>query len=88
MSNHTPKQATPKGLLLKELIGQNTPMSEREWAAAEEIIRLQDQNKALLEALIELVDLVDGIRAGSDTPDSFTTQPARAVIAKAKGQTE
>ena len=37
----------------------------------------------LLDALKELADLVDLIRAGDYTPDSFTTQPARAAIAKA-----
>ncbi|GAG04016.1 unnamed protein product, partial [marine sediment metagenome] len=30
----------------------------------------------LLEALKELVGLVDAIREGEYTPDSFTTQPA------------
>ena len=40
----------------------------------------------LLEALEELADLVDCIRSGDYTPDSFTTQPARAAIAKATGE--
>lgn len=40
----------------------------------------------LLEALTELADLVDAIREGEYRPDSFTTQPARAAIAKAKGE--
>jgi len=40
----------------------------------------------LLEALSELADLVDEILSGEYEPDSFTTQPARAAIAKAKGQ--
>jgi len=37
----------------------------------------------LLEALQELCDLIDDVKSGYYTPDSFTTQPARAVIAKA-----
>ncbi len=39
----------------------------------------------LLEALKELVDLIELIRSDDYTPDSFTTQPARAAIAKATG---
>lgn len=39
----------------------------------------------LLEALSELADLVDAILSGEYEPDSFTTQPARAAIAKARG---
>ena len=37
----------------------------------------------LLDALEELVDIVDGDR---DQIDSFTTQPARLAIKKAKGE--
>lgn len=39
----------------------------------------------LLGALEEIVDLWDAMLAGEYRPDSFTTQPARAAIAKAKG---
>lgn len=39
----------------------------------------------LLEAVEELANLVELIRSGDYTPDSFTTQPARAAIAKATG---
>ncbi|KJJ61529.1 hypothetical protein RT21_20025 [Pseudomonas sp. 10B238] len=39
----------------------------------------------LLEALTELADLVEAIISGEYAPDSFTTQPARAAIAKARG---
>lgn len=38
----------------------------------------------LVEALDELVDLMDAVIDGDYTPDSFTNQPARAAIAKAK----
>ena len=34
----------------------------------------------------ELVDLMDDIVAGTYTPDSFTTQPARAVSASTEGK--
>ena len=37
--------------------------------------------RALYEALKELADLMDDIRSGNYTPDSFTTQPARAALA-------
>lgn len=40
----------------------------------------------LLEALSELADLMEDVRTGEYKPDSFTTQPARAAIAKAQGQ--
>lgn len=39
---------------------------------------------ALLDALTELCDLVDDWTSSSYKPDTFTTQPARAAIAKAK----
>lgn len=35
---------------------------------------------ALVEALEELVDLMEDIRQGEYTPDSFTTQPARISL--------
>ena len=40
----------------------------------------------LLDALRELADLVDDMRSGNYSPDSFTTQPARLAIAKAAGK--
>ena len=40
----------------------------------------------LLEALEELSLLMDDVRNGEYTPDHLTTQPARAAIAKAKGE--
>lgn len=41
----------------------------------------------LLEVLEELVDIVNGWIEGDDyRPDSFTLQPARLAIAKAKGR--
>lgn len=50
--------------------------------------RLIAASPCLLEALEELVDLFDGLVSGEYQPDSFTTQPARAAIAKAKGEAE
>lgn len=40
----------------------------------------------LLEALKELVDLMDGVRKGEYKPDSFTVQPALNAIIKAEGK--
>ena len=40
----------------------------------------------LLAALEELADLMDDVVNGEYSPDSFTTQPARIAIAKAKGE--
>jgi hypothetical protein len=39
----------------------------------------------LLEGLEELRDLMEAVRSGDYTPDSFTVQPADRAIAKAKG---
>lgn len=36
---------------------------------------------ALVEALEELIDLMEDIRQGEYVPDSFTTQPARIALA-------
>ena len=40
----------------------------------------------LLDACEELVDLVEDIISGAYKPDCLTTQPARAAIAKSKGE--
>jgi len=40
----------------------------------------------LLDALVELASIVDGVRNGEGAIDSFTLQPARAAIAAATGQ--
>ena len=40
----------------------------------------------LLAALIELRDLMEDVRSGEYTPDSFTLQPANLAIAKAEGR--
>jgi hypothetical protein len=40
----------------------------------------------LYEALTELVDLMDGVLEGDYKPDGFTTQPARAALAKSEGR--
>ncbi|TPM58945.1 hypothetical protein FJ959_08700 [Mesorhizobium sp. B2-2-4] len=39
---------------------------------------------ALVAALDELADLMDGTVSGDYVPDSFTTQPARAALALAR----
>ncbi len=52
----------------------------------DEIDRLKALNAELLEALKELADLMDAVRIGEYEPDSFTTGPARAAIAKAEGE--
>jgi hypothetical protein len=52
--------------------------------AAAELRRLHSVNADLLEALQELVDLMEAIQENSYFPDSFTTQPARTAIAKAQ----
>lgn len=58
------------------LYGQDNEANARLIAAAPE----------LLDALQELSDLVDAICDHEYEPDTFTTQPARAAIAKALGE--
>ena|SRR5690625_2959970 len=41
----------------------------------------REDMKALVDALEELVDLMEDTRRGEYTPDSFTTQPARIALA-------
>ena len=66
------------------------PQNDRERKLAGEVAhanaRLIAAAPELLEALRELAALVDAIRSGDYQPDSFTTQPARAAIARAEGR--
>ena len=54
-------------------------------AIAAELATVKAQRDELLEVAKELVELIEAIREGEYTPDSFTTQPAQRLIAKAKG---
>jgi hypothetical protein len=47
--------------------------------------KVEYATRELVEVLEELADIVDGFIAGEREPDSFTTQPARSALAKAKG---
>jgi len=47
---------------------------------------LERANAELVGALEELCELMDAVRDGSYKPDSFTTQPARAALSRAKGE--
>jgi len=58
-------------------------LGELEGQQWEDYDKLEQTNAELLEALKELVVLMDAIREGEYTPDSFTTQPAREAIRKA-----
>jgi hypothetical protein len=60
---------------------------------ATDVVSLQKANAALiaaapelLDALVELASIVEGVRNGEGAIDSFTLQPARAAIAAATGQ--
>lgn len=53
---------------------------------ADRIERLESVNAKLVEALEELYELVEAAREGEYCIDSFTTQPARAALALAKGK--
>ena len=54
----------------------------------EENARLIAVGLAMLKALTELTDLVDGYLSGVYSLDSLTSQPARAAIAKATGRVQ
>jgi hypothetical protein len=41
---------------------------------------LIEENKKLRDCLSELVDLMEDVRTGNYSPDSFTTQPAKRVL--------
>lgn len=76
--NMCPTVGTEKGLMVAMVAyGDSHPTQ----ANARLIAAAPD----LLEALEELADLFDAMVSGEYRPDSFTTQPARAAIAKAKG---
>lgn len=64
-----------------------TALVQREYLQAlhERIEKLEAENQKFREALSELVDLVEDARDGSYTIDSFTLQPARAVLQKLEG---
>jgi hypothetical protein len=54
-------------------------------------IRASDENEELIasapqlkEALIELIDLMEDVRSGNYKPDSFTCQPAKALVGYGK----
>ena len=47
----------------------------------EEIAQLEVENKRLREVLVDLVSCMTGVIEGDYTPDSFTLQPAREVLA-------
>lgn len=56
------------------------------WPVMEANARLMAAAPELLEALKELADLFDDFVEGKYRPDSFTSQPARAAIARAEGR--
>ena len=70
-------------------------ISHRWASASEEVLTFDEANSLLrgitlptapevpllVEALEELIDLMEDIRQGEYTPDSFTTQPARIALA-------
>ena len=43
---------------------------------------MEDHCRELESTLLELADLMDDTREGNYKPDSFTTQPARTILAK------
>lgn len=50
-----------------------------------QINQLEKSHSVLLEALKELIGIVDGMANGNgEVPSSFTTQPAKTAVAKAR----
>jgi hypothetical protein len=52
-----------------------------EQIAALALAQPEHASVGVVEALSELADLMDAVRSGDYKPDSFTTQPARSVLA-------
>ena len=71
-------QGNGQGLIIDEATGRNVAVSYDSKDAA-----LLASAPELLEALMELADLMEDILSGDYKPDSFTCQPARRAIAKA-----
>ena len=65
-----------------DCVGDESPEQIARWDADARIIPAAPE---LLEELEELADFFDAMVDGEYTPDGFTTQPARAAIAKARG---
>ena len=69
---------------------------ERDYILAQSVIksleqenaRLKELNREMVEVLKELVDVVNDSTISKYIIDSFTTQPARRVLAKAEVQGE
>jgi uncharacterized protein with FMN-binding domain len=76
----------PEALMLANILQHRIPSIECLERAAAELRRLHEVNAELLEALKELVDIVDGAISDRSTGnmDSFTLQPARIAITKAE----
>jgi len=60
--------------------------STKEFNYTNKINHLEHHIKNLIAAAEELVDLMEDVRTGDYTPDSFTTQPMRMAIKEAKGE--
>ena len=51
----------------------------------QEVVKLKELNREMVTVLKELVDVVNDSTISKYIIDSFTTQPARRVLAKAEG---
>lgn len=72
-------------LQLPEKLARLLEENRNELAALRaENARLREVAGELRDALSELTELMDDVRAAEYHPDSFTNQPARAALAKAK----
>jgi predicted RNase H-like nuclease (RuvC/YqgF family) len=61
---------------------------EQERRDAEKIAALEKRVERLRGALEELVDLMEDVRSGDYTPDSFTCDPARAALKQDEDKSE
>ena len=55
-----------------------------EWVKYEDVKKLKELNREMVEVLKELVDVVNDSTISKYIIDSFTTQPARRVLVKAE----
>ena len=75
---------TTRKRYIEEDYSEMVECPEGGWVKWADVKKLEELNKKMVEVLQELVNIVDDSMTGEYKIDSFTTQPARRVLAKAE----
>jgi len=67
---NTPQDATPHSVLIQELRCPHTPKTEREYAAAAEIRKLEKINEKLMASVLDLLSLASNQNKVPQTSDA------------------